>query len=150
MTIQPSFVGNAWKGVVERVPRADRLRHLAGREVAGEGVLQDRDLAVEHADVDHLAFAAALALVQRGQDADRRVQAGGDVALRDAGPHRRPARLAGDAHDAAHALDDDVERRPVAVGPRLAEAGGRGVDEARVARAERLVADAERCPSCPA
>ena len=28
-----------------------------------------------------------------------------------------PAGLAGDAHDAAHPLHDDVERRAVAVGP---------------------------------
>ena len=90
-----------------------------------------------------LALAAALAFVQGGEDADGREEAGGDVAQREAGPHGRAARLAGDAHDAAHALDDDVEGGLVAVGAGLAEAGGGGVDEARVAGGERLVAEAE-------
>ena len=101
-------------------------------------------------DVDHLAVAAALAFVQRGEDADRGEEAGGDVAEREAGADGAAAGLAGDAHDAAHALHDDVERRAVAVGAGLAEAGGGGVDEARVARGERLVAEAEARPWCRA
>ena len=44
-------------------------------------------------------------------------------------------RRAGDAHQAAHALDRVVVAGAVAVGPGLAEAGDRAVDEARVQRA---------------
>ena len=39
-----------------------------------------------------LSLAAALALLERGEDADGGVEAGGDVALRDAGAHRRARR----------------------------------------------------------
>src|SRR5262249_37520899 len=53
------------------------------------------------------------------------------------------AGLAGRADHAALGLHDQVERRAVAVGPVLAEAGDRAVDDARVPLARRLVAQAE-------
>ena len=102
-------MGKAWKGVDERVAGADGLRGHAGGGVAGEGVLEDGDLAIEHGDVEHLAAAAALAFVEGAEDADGGEEAGGDVAEGEAGPDGRAAFFAGDAHDAAHALDDDIE-----------------------------------------
>ncbi len=71
--------------------------------------------------------------MEGGQDADGGVETGGDIAQGDAGTNRRAVRLAGDAHDAAHALDDDVEGGPEPLRPRLPEAGGGGVDEAGIA-----------------
>src|SRR3972149_3997703 len=100
-TIQPSLVGKAWKGVAgggrvgggggERVARADGPRHLAGGEVAHEGVLQDGDLAVEHAHVYELALAAPVALAQRGEHADGGEEPARDVAQRKAWARRRGA-----------------------------------------------------------
>jgi hypothetical protein len=67
--------------------------------------------------------------------------------------HAGPARIAdaipgaGDVRQPAHALGDDVERRPVHVGAlpgaRIAEAAHRRVDDARVAGGDHLVAAAE-------
>ena len=36
-----------------RMARAEPARLVAGHQVGGEGVLEDRELAVEHGDVDH-------------------------------------------------------------------------------------------------
>jgi hypothetical protein len=56
----------------------------------------------------------------------------------------RPAiGLARHAHDAAHALRDDVEAAFLPVGAGLAEAGNRRIDDARVDFLDRLVVDAE-------
>ncbi|GBD12969.1 hypothetical protein HRbin24_00990 [bacterium HR24] len=126
-----------------RVPRPQRPGHLAGGEVAHKGVLQDRDLAVQHTYVEHLPPAALLPLVQGGQYADGRVQTGSDIPQGDARPNRPPARLAGDAHDASHALHNDVQGGLVAIGARLPEAGGGGVDEARVALRQHVVAQTQ-------
>ena len=51
--------------------------------------------------------------------------------------------LAGEAHDAAHRLGDEVEAAPVLVGPGAAEAGQRAVDQAGIVLAQILVAEAE-------
>ena len=53
---------------------------------------------------------------QRGDDAERRVQAGDQVGDRRAGAHGLLIGRAGHAHEAAHRLGDEVERRPVDVG----------------------------------
>ena len=44
-----------------RVARADRARHLAQRGITRDRILEDRDLAVEHAKVDFLATARLVA-----------------------------------------------------------------------------------------
>ena len=71
------------------------------------------------------------------------VVAAREVGDRDADAHRPLARQPGDRHQAAHALRDLVEARPVGVGPVLAEARQAHVDEARVDLAQGLVVDAE-------
>ena len=68
-------------------------------------------------------------LDQGGEDANGAVESAGNVADGGAGPDGRTAGLAGDAHDAAHALDDDVEGGQAGVGARLSKAGDRAVDE---------------------
>jgi hypothetical protein len=50
------------------------------------------------------------------------------------------AGVAGDAHHARHRLRHQVKARPVGPGPGLAEARDAGVDQARVGRAQVLVA----------
>ena len=48
---------------------------------------------------------------------------------------RRPARpFAGDAHQPAHALRDQVEAAAIGVGAGAAEAGDRAVDQAGIGR----------------
>src|SRR6185369_15880085 len=69
--------------------------------------------------------------------------AGGDVVHRDADLSRPAIGLARHAHDAAHALRDDVEAAFLPVGAGLAEAGNRRIDDARVDFLDRLVVDAE-------
>src|SRR5207247_5103660 len=55
-----------------------------------------------------------------------------EVGDRDADLHRCAAFLPRDAHETAHRLNDDVERRPVRIWPVETPAGHRRVDEARV------------------
>ncbi|KAG1536810.1 hypothetical protein G6F50_014979 [Rhizopus delemar] len=83
---------------------------------------------------------------QRGLDAGGGVQARQDVGqrhahLQRAGPGFAVA-AAGDAHQAAHALDQEVVAGPRGVGAGLAEAGDGAVHQARVARFKRGVVQA--------
>jgi hypothetical protein len=83
------------------------------------------------------------ALVERGEDAERGIEAGGDVGDGGAGAHRSASRLAGRHHEPAHALRDLVEPRALGVGAVLPEARDRSEDDAPVHLGERRVVDAE-------
>ena len=48
-----------------------------------------------------------------------------------------------DGHEAAHALRDLIEARPLAIGPVLAESGDAGVNQAAVDRAHGGVVDTQ-------
>ena len=91
-----------------RMPRAGGGRAFAGGEITRDGVFEDRQLAVEHGDVDEASAPGARAFVQRGANADSGEQPGGDVADGRPHPRRRRAFVAGEAHDAAHALHHHV------------------------------------------
>ena len=83
---------------------------------------------------------------QRGEDGHRGVHAGHQVGEGDA-ELLRPAAgqivaLAGDAHQPAHGLDDEVVAGQRRQRPVLAETGDRAVDEARVDCPQRFVAQA--------
>ncbi len=86
---------------------------------------------VQHADIDLLALAGRVAVPQRRQDPDTSVQPGEQVRDRYAHLLRRPVGLAGQAHHAAHRLDQAVVARPRRVRTGLAEPGDRAVDQAR-------------------
>jgi hypothetical protein len=58
-------------------------------------------------------------------------------------PHRALAGQSGDRHQAAHALGDLVEARPLGVRPVLAEAGNTGEHQLRVGLRQGVVVDAE-------
>ena len=62
--------------------------------------------------------AGALALDQRGLDADRREQPADEVDDRGADLQRPPVRLAGDAHQPAHRLQQEVVAGQPARAPR--------------------------------
>jgi len=65
--------------------------------------------------IDVLPAAAALAFVQSGEDSDRGVQAGEDIDKRDTDLGGFTARLAGDAHQSADGLDEEVISRQLGV-----------------------------------
>jgi len=69
---------------------------------------------------------------------------GGDVGDRGAGLDRLAAgALAGDAHQPAHALGDEVEAAKLRIGSGAAEAGERAIDQPGVALAQIVIAEAE-------
>ena len=86
---------------------------------------------------------AALARDQRRFDRDDAIEPGEEIADRDARLLRRPVRLAGDVHDARHALNEEVVAGALRVRARLAEARHRAIDEPRIERFEALVVEAE-------
>ena len=122
---------------------ANRMGHLAGEFVAGDGVFKDGDLAVEHGNVHHLPQSGALAFMQRGKDADRAEKPGRDIPDGRADAGRLTVRLTRDAHHTAHRLDHRVVRRSAAVGTGLPVAGRRGINQTRVDFFEHVVAQAQ-------
>ncbi len=123
--------------------RAQRPRHFARHGVAHDRVLQQRQLAIEHGDVNLGRLARALAMEERGVHRHRRIEPSADVADRHARAHRRLARMAGDAHDAAQALHDHVVSGFLRGWPGVAEARGRRIDELRIARVQCFPAVAQ-------
>src|SRR5207237_2709857 len=86
---------------------------------------------VDHRDLDPLALAGALALIEGGEDAGDEMHAGAAVADLRAGDGRRAVFPAGRAGGAAHALRD------ILIGLEIGVAAGaepldRGIDRARV------------------
>ena len=116
--------------------------------VAGDGVFGDlrRDKGqrrVEHRDIDELPLAGMAALEQRARDREGGGHPADRVAQRKAGAGRAFILVAGDRHDPGHCLQLAVEGGGAALRPVLAKAGNGAIDQLRVQRAQRLVADAE-------
>ena len=84
------------------------------------------------------ALAGVLALLERRGDGERGIGAGEHVGEGDTEPGRLAVRIAGDVHDAAHALHQQVVAGAGLVGAVLAEAGDRAIDQPRVSF-ERLL-----------
>ena len=127
------------------MPVAHPSRCLAGDEVVHRLVGGRRHGDVEQRHVDMLALTGALAFAHRGERGDGRVEPGQHVGDGDAHLLRAAARkvvaLAGDRHQPAHRLDEEVVAGAVGIGPGLAEAGDRAVDQPRVDRAQALVVE---------
>jgi hypothetical protein len=85
--------------------------------------------------------------VQGREDRDAGVEAGEQIGDRNAYAHRPAARIAvgqaGDAHQAAHALDHEIITGAVRVRPVLAESGNRSDDQLRFRRAQCLGIESE-------
>ena len=111
----------------------------AAREHVDELVGDERERRLVEREVER----PPLALVQRGDDRERRPDAGADVDQRDADPHRVPVGLAGDAHDPRRRLHQRVVARLGGERPAAPEGADRRVDQPRVARPERLRPEAE-------
>ena len=90
-----------------------------------------------------MPLAGFLALDQRDRDAVGAEDAGAQIGNRDADAHGSLTGQPGDRHQAAHALRNLVEARAQAIRSVLAVAGDAGIDQARIDRGHRLVADAK-------
>ena len=126
-----------------RVVVARLLRHLAPHQPARGLEVEHEELRLQQRGLHPLPLARFLALDQRHRDAVGAEDAGAEVGDRDADAHRALPRQAGDRHQPAHALRDLVEARAHAIRPFLAVARDARVDEARIHRRHRFVADAE-------
>ena len=119
--------------------RSQRRHEIVAEQMLGE---HERHQLLEHRDFDELAAAGFLARQQgdRNGVGDRER---GDLVGQDG---RRVARLAADRHqggDAGLALDDVVIGRLAAIGTAVAVAVQRRINQARIARAHRLMREAE-------
>jgi len=139
----PVSGGKAVEGGDRRVARAGGPRDFAGSLMTGNRVLEDRDLAIEHCDVNLLRLAAPLAVTQRGVDPDTGEEPRRDVTDRSPDPRRMRSGLSGQTHDAPHRLNDQVIGRPRSIGSRVAKPGDGRVDQSRMAGVEGLPAVAE-------
>ena len=129
-------------------PAAHRL--IAGQllTMAGHGVVRDlsrqeRHRRLQHGDVDQLPLAGVGALEQRARNAERGGGARKHVADGEAGARRPGLFVTGDRHDAGHRLDLAVIAGGRSFRAGLAEAGDGAIDQPRIDRRQRLIADAE-------
>ncbi len=127
-------------------PGAAPRRGCAVDEVDLRVVRQRGDHGVEQADVDMLTGAAiGLAMIEGGEDADRSIHAGHVVDDAGADLHRTRAGLAvdmaGDAHQAAHRLENRVVAGAGRIRPGLAEAGDRTIDDAGIDGTDRFIVE---------
>ena len=117
-------------------------RDLAGDEVVEVLVAQHGDLGVEQGHVDILAFAGRLGMAQGRLNGDDRVKAGEDVGHRDADLLGLAAGLAGDRHQPADPLYDEVVAGARRIGAVLPEAGDGTIDEAGIDCLQAVVVEA--------
>ncbi len=123
-----------------RMAIAVRLGMHAVAQIAGEmGAHQDHRH-IEHGHVDALPAPGPLALQQRRRERERARHAGGVVDHRRAELHRMHVLRAGHRHDPGRGLDHVVIGGLVAARPLLAEGRERGVDQPRVDRGQRVIA----------
>ena len=112
----------------------DRAVGQIAREVVGD--VTDRRLVQR--DVDDTTLAGALALEQRGKDAEGRPRARPLVDQRRSDPHTWVARLPGDRDEPARGLHERVVARFAGERPGVPIGTHRAVDEPRVRGAESL------------
>ena len=126
-----------------RMPRAEPSGNIARYRVARERILEHRDLAIEHRDIDVIADAVAVTHAQGRHDRNNAVKRGRQIADRYAASHRLTAGIAGDTHRAAERLRHDVVggRRSLRSG--LPEPGNRAQDYFGIGGLELLVAELE-------
>src|SRR5690606_26362152 len=112
---------------------------LAGYQVGAGHVCQPAQLGVEQGDVDELAFARAMAVLERGKYGDDGVHAGRDIDDGDTDLKGVALGRPGDAHQPTLSLDDRVVAGPVGIGTVLAIAGDGTVDKPRIQLAQGRV-----------
>ena len=128
-----------WRIAAGRLAR----RRLPGLRLPDEhaaAVMHDRIL---HRRLQPPALAGRGALIERADDAEREQHAGAGVADRRPGLDRLAVALAGDAHRAAASLGDRIEAQALFVRAAVAEALDLRIDDARVERADDVIAEAQ-------
>src|SRR5262245_17015090 len=126
-----------------RMGRAERLRHGAGEQKPLSVIVQQGHRSLQEGAVDALAQSGLGPVEQGVADAERGEDAGREVEERDAGPDRRAAGLARDRHDSAECLHERLVAGAVLARSGAPERRDRAIDEARVERGQRVVAQAE-------
>ena len=93
--------------------------------------------------VDIAAAAGFLPARQCGKDADRGIDPGEDIGHRHAGAQRLAVGIAGEIHEAAHALRHEIVAGARGIWSVLAEAGHRAINQPRHFRRQAFVVEAE-------
>ena len=104
---------------------------------------QQADRTIEQRHIDMLAAPGSFAHCQRGLDTDHGIKPAGQVRDRNAHLHRLARGFAGQRHEAAHRLDDEIIARFMRARPGLAETGDRAIDETLVGRGKAGVIEPE-------
>ncbi len=121
---------------------ASAPRRCAGAEIVQRLIGHGRHCAIHQRHVDMLALAGAVPLMQRRKDAADRIEPGEQVGDRHTRALWLAVGIAGDRHEAGHALNDVVVPGAVRIGAVLPEPGDGTVDQAGIHRAERCVVHA--------
>src|SRR2546425_12130939 len=110
--------------------------HLARGEIIEDLIRPEGDDGVEQRHVDVLPLADALAMRDRRGYRQRAVHPREDIGNGDAhflrAAPRKVVAFSGDAHEAAHALEDEVVARALRIRTGLAEPGHRAIHDLRV------------------
>jgi hypothetical protein len=118
-------------------------RHHARSDITACLVRERGERRCHQRHFDVLAGATRASRLDRRQDADRRVEAGDDVDERHADLQRSALAFAGDAHQSARGLDEQVVARQVAASWLRPETRDRCVDNSRIRARDVVVADPE-------
>src|SRR5258708_22455477 len=97
---------------------------------------QQRNLAVQHGNIDILALAANLPLCQSRKNANHSIQTRYQVTERDTNTHGPFTNLAGEAHNATQGLNNHIEGRAITVRPLLTKACNGTSYQARIETTE--------------
>ena len=122
--------------IVAGLPR----HHLVDQPARGLKIERE-DLRFQKRGLDILTFAGDFTLEERDQNAKRGEETRRHIGDRGAGANGPLSRQAGDRHQPAHALRDLIEARALAIRPVLPVSRDAGIDDARIDRAQFLVAD---------
>ena len=123
------------------IAEAHRL-HL-GIEIAAADIGQELEAAAVEGDIDALPLPGHGAVIERGQDCLGRIHAGDEIGDGDAEAQRLTLGGAGDGHQPAFGLHDEIIARPVGQRPVAAIAGDRAMDDPRVERPQGFIIEAE-------
>ena len=127
--------------VVARGARA--LRLVAAEQVAVQRACDPGHSGFEQRGVDHAAFAGAVALLQRGENADGRPHAGRGVVDCRRAERRRILRTAGQRHHRAKSLRQRIKAGRIAHRSLVAERPDRAIDQPRIDRSHHVGTDAD-------
>ena len=107
-------------------------RHAAACQIRLHDIDLGRHRAIQQREVDGVAVPGALAGVQAGEDADRRIESRDDIGHGHAHFAGRPFRRPRDTHETAQGLNGKIVAGQVAQRSGAAKSGDGTDDEARI------------------